>query len=260
MKLLRMIVDKLKVVFRYCIGFVVIILVWLAVCELNLISRYFLPHPYKVLTTFINLVKTGKMFGQLGTSLLRFLQGYLMGSGIGIVVGISMGIVPAIGKFFKPLLTFFNSLSGITWVPLAIAWIGIGDPTINFLIINAVFFMVSVSTLSGVQLVPKVYENAMLTMGATRFQIVTQVILPGSLAHIITGLRVGAGFAWRSLIAAEMAVGSSGIGFMAFKASYDHQQDVLLASILVVGVVAIILDTLLLEPLERRTIQRWGIL
>ena len=259
MKTLRIAFDKSRKVFRSAFGFVIIIFVWWLITYLGVVQPYFLPSPVKVFTAMIELISNGSLGVQLGTSLGRFIKGYLMGSTLGILVGLSMGIIPAVGKFFKPLLTFFNAVSGITWVPLAIAWMGVGNATINFLIINAVFFMVSVTTLSGVHAVPKVYENAMLTMGASLPQIVAQVILPGSLASIITGLRLGAGFAWRSLIAAEMAAGSSGLGFMAFKASYDYQQDVLLASILLVGVIALILDGLVFAPLERRTVMRWGL-
>ncbi len=236
------------------------IILWWLVCKLGLVKEFYLPSPEIVWSRFLQNMGDGTLPKNLFASIGRFFQAYVLGSVAGIIIGLLMGIIPVIGKFFKPLLTFFNSLSGITWVPLAIAWFGIGDSTIRFLIINAVFFMVCVTTLAGVSTVPKIYENAMLTLGASKLHIVFRVMLPGSLPNIMTGLRVGAGFAWRSLIAAEMTAGSSGLGFMAFKANYDFQQPLLLACILLVGVVAVILDTLILAPIEKYTINRWGLL
>jgi len=241
-------------------GFIILIAVWWLACHLGLVKEFYLPSPERVWTRFINNMADGSLTKNLLDSIRRFLQAYAIGCGAGILVGLMMGLVEGVGKFFKPLLTFFNSLSGITWVPLAIAWMGVGEPTIRFLIINAVFFMVCVTTLAGVSTVPKMYENALLTMGASRLQITFQVMLPGALPSIMTGLRVGAGFAWRSLIAAEMVAGSSGLGFMAFKANYDFQQALLLACILLVGIVAIILDSVILKPIEKYTVSRWGML
>ncbi len=260
MKFSRQILEKLKKFLLSMRGFLILIAIWWVVCRLGLVKEFYLPSPESVWGRFITNMADGTLSRNLVDSILRFLQAYAIGCGAGIVVGLLMGLIPFVGKFFKPLLTFFNSLSGITWVPLAIAWLGVGNATIRFLIVNAVFFMVCVTTLAGVSTVPKIYEDALLTMGASRLHITFRVMLPGALPSIMTGLRVGAGFAWRSLIAAEMVAGSSGLGFLAFKANYDFQQPLLLACILLVGIVAIVLDTLILAPIEKRTVNRWGML
>ena len=259
MKSSNQVLERIKKSILSLRGFLILIIVWWIICRLGFVKEFYLPSPESVWRRFVNDVADGSLSKHLFSSLGRFIQAYVLGSAVGILIGLLMGIFSGIGRFFRPLLTFFNSLSGITWVPLAIAWFGIGDATITFLVINSVFFMVAVTTLSGVSAVPKMYENAMLTMGAGKLQIIFQVMLPGSLPNIMTGLRVGAGFAWRALIAAEMVAGSSGIGFLAFKANYDFQQPLLLACILLVGIVAIILDALLLAPIERYTIHRWGL-
>lgn len=241
------------------VAFLILLAVWWVATTFQMVSKAFLPSPASVGSALVEGISSGKFIENLVLSVGRLLVAYVVGSILGVVVGVLMGLVPSVGRFFNPLLSFFSSLSGIAWVPLAIAWFGFGENTITFLIVNAVFFVVALSAMTGVISVPRAYENALLTLGANKWHLVTQVLLPGAMPSIFTGLRVGAGFAWRSLIAAEMVMASAGMGFMVFKAGYDFRQDILMAGVIVIGFVALALDHLVFEPLERRTIDRWGL-
>jgi len=128
-----------------------------------------------------------------------------------------------------------------------------------FVIGNTVFFILFFNTLVGVRAVPSVYEQAVTTLGASRWRTLVDVLVPGSLPSIITGVRLGLGFGWRALIAAEMVAATQGLGYMIFSAANDLRTDVILAGILVIGVLAFALDALVLAPVERATIMRWGI-
>jgi NitT/TauT family transport system permease protein/taurine transport system permease protein len=110
-----------------------------------------------------------------------------------------------------------------------------------------------------VRSVPRVYLQAVLTLGAGPRQIITDVLLPGALPNIALGLRMGLSFGWRALIAAEMVGTTSGLGFMIFDASYFLRSDVVLAGILLIGVIWLVTDRLLLAPFERWTVERWGL-
>ena len=250
--------DKLLSVGRSSLSFIGLVLVWWLVTALNLISRAYLPGPAQVGEAFVQGVMDGSLFQNLWISLIRLLGTYAVASVLGIAAGVAMGLVPNQGRFFRPILSFFNSLSGITWLPLAIAWFGIGTLTIGFVIFNSVFFIVAFNTLVGVQSVPKVFEHAMLTMGSSRLRMIRDAMIPGAMPNIITGLRLAMGFGWRALIAVEMVAGSIGMGYMIFNASYIFRQDIIVMGILVVGVAALAIDQLLFAPLERRTIERWG--
>jgi NitT/TauT family transport system permease protein/taurine transport system permease protein len=177
----------------------------------------------------------------------------------GIVVGVAVGISRTLAVFVEPLAGFFNALSGIVWLPLAITWFGLTWKTVLFVIGNAVFFTVFFNTLVGVRGVPRLYEQAVLTLGASRWQILRDVLVPGALPGIVAGLRLGLGFGWRALIAAELIAVTQGLGFMIFSAANYLRTDIILAGILVIGIVAITMDTLILVPIERATVSRWGL-
>lgn len=251
--------DKVFALGRSALSFAVLLLVWWFLTAFDVVPRTFLPSPVSVGEAFAQDLSNGSLLQNLWISLLRLLATYVVASVLGILVGVAMGLVPNLGRFFRPILSFFNSLSGITWLPLAMAWFGIGELTIAFVIFNSVFFIVAFNTLTGVQAVPKVYEQALLTMGSGRGRLIADALIPGAMPNIITGLRLAMGFGWRALIAVEMVAGAVGMGYMIFNASYVFRQDIILMGILIIGIVALAIDQLLFNPLERRTIERWGL-
>jgi taurine transport system permease protein len=97
------------------------------------------------------------------------------------------------------------------------------------------------------------------TLGGSRRDVVLHVLIPGALPSIVTGLRLAIGFGWRALIAAEMIATSTGLGFLIYNASNFHQTDTILVGIIAIGLLWLVTDRLLLQPLERRTIERWGL-
>ncbi len=240
------------------LSFAILIVIWFLITNLGLISRAFFPSPQAVWLAFVNSLQTGTLFDNLWISILRLIATYIGASILGMIAGVAMGLQPNVGRFFRPILSFFNAISGITWIPFAITWFGIGNMTIAFVIFNSVFFIVAFNTMAGIRAVPEVFEHALLTMGSSRLGVIRDVLLPGALPSIITGQRLALGFGWRGLIAAEMVAGSIGIGFMIFNASYDFRPDIIMMGILVVGVVSSIIDYLFFAPLERYTIERWG--
>ena len=254
-----MITDKSSSRIYAIISFSLLVIIWWSITNFGVISTAYLPTPLQVGTEFVSSVEKGTLLANLGISLARLLGTYIFASILGIAAGVAMGLAPNVSRFFRPILSFFNAISGITWIPFAILWFGLGNATIAFVIFNSVFFIVAQNTMTGVQTVPEVFEQAMLTMGAGRLRIIWEAMLPGALPSIVTGQRLALGFGWRGLIAAEMVAGSVGIGFMIFNGSYDYRPDVVLMGILVVGVVATLLDQFIFAPLERRTIERWGL-
>ena len=181
---------------------------------------------------------------------------------IGIPSGIALGVLAGMSRRFahalEPIGVFANAISGIAWVPLAIVWFGTGWLTTLFILLNTVFWLIFFNTLLGVRGVPRVYENSVMTMGGGRWAIITQVYIPGALPSIVTGVRMSMGFGWRALIAAEMIGGDSGLGFMIFVSAAEYKLEEVFLGVLVIAIMWMITDRLLLIPLERWTIQRWG--
>ena len=149
--------------------------------------------------------------------------------------------------------------SGIAWLPLAITWFGLGWTSVTFIMFNTIFFLVFFNTLVGVRAVPRIFEHAVRTLGGSRRHVIFQVLIPGALPSIVTGIRMSIGFGWRALIAAEMIATSTGLGFLIYNAANFHQSDTILVGIVTIGLLWLATDRLVLQPLERRTIERWGL-
>jgi NitT/TauT family transport system permease protein/taurine transport system permease protein len=175
--------------------------------------------------------------------------------GFGVLVGLSRRLASVL----EPVAGFFNSLSGIAWLPLAVTWFGLGWASVTFIMVNTIFFLVFFNTLVGVRTVPRVFEQAIRTLGGSRRHLILQVLIPGAMPSIVTGLRMSIGFGWRALIAAEMIATSTGLGFLIFNAQNFHQTDAILVGIITIGVLWLLTDRLVLQPLERWTIERWGL-
>ncbi len=218
-----------------------------------------LPALQDVVAAMWELAVKGELAVHVAASLWRLLLGVALGAITGIVSGFIVGLNRQISEFLSPLIVFFNAISGIVWLPLVIGWLGIGTALAVFLIWNTVFFIVFQNTVLGVQLVPQVYEQSVQALGGGRWETVRSVILPGALPYILTGLRSGLGFGWRALIAAELVGATTGLGQMIFGATEFHRSDIIIGGCLLIGLIAIAMDRWLLLPIERRTIERWGL-
>jgi NitT/TauT family transport system permease protein/taurine transport system permease protein len=132
---------------------------------------------------------------------------------IGIPLGILIGLSQTAYRALWPIVLFFQAIGDIAWLPILLIWFGFGLTTMTFVIVYTVIFPVVFNTVLGVRSVPRDLPRAALSLGAPRWRVLTDVILPGALPNIVTGLRNGLGYGWRALIAAEIIVGTSGIGF-----------------------------------------------
>lgn len=238
---------------------VVALAAWWIIVWLNVVPRAFLPTPTAVAQGVVEILTSRARLRDVQASLLAFALYYPLAASVGIVVGLVLGLVGGLGRFMRPLLGFFNAIAGIAWLPLAMMWFGAGAPTVAFVTANGVFFVVAVNTLAGVQGVPQIYESALVVLGASRWRVVRDVLLPGAFPTIVTGLRMALGFGWRALVAAEMVAASSGLGYLVYRGSYDFRFDLVWAGILLLGFVSVTTDRLLFVPLERWTVERWGV-
>ena len=206
----------------------------------------------------LDSIQDGSLARHVGASLLRVAVGTVLAITVSIPLGVAMGLSPAVSNFLTPLFRFFSVLAGIAWIPIATLWFGYGFGAITFVIFNAVFFVVTYNTLLGVASIPLPLRHAASSLGAGGWAMLTQVLLPGALPNIVTGVRTGLGFAWRGLIAAEMIATNVGLGYMLFLARDFYRTEVIVFGMIVIGILWLLIDRLLLAPLERATIERWG--
>ena len=157
-----------------------------------------------------------------------------------------------------PLLLFFQAIGDIAWLPILLIWFGFSLTTMTVVIVYTVLFPVVLNTALGVRSVPEVLSRAARSLGASSARVVWEVMLPGALPNIMTGLRNGLGFGWRALIATEIIVGTSGIGFMMFDARRGLRVTEVFVGMIILGILWYATDALILAPLERGTVERWG--
>lgn len=241
------------------VPFVPIVAIWWAVAAAGVFPRAFFPGPIEVVEGFISLSYKGILTAYLEDSVTRLAIGVACGVVIGIPLGLLVGLSTAARKAFWPILLFFQAIGDIAWLPLLLIWFGFGLGTMTFVIVYTVIFPIVFNTALGVRSVPSELVRAAQSLGAPRWRILTEVILPGALPNIMTGLRNGLGYGWRALIAAEIIVGTSGIGFLMFDARRAGSAVEIVLGMIILGLLWYIVDAWILAPIERATGQRWGL-
>jgi NitT/TauT family transport system permease protein/taurine transport system permease protein len=224
------------------------------------VPPYFLPPPTAVLASAGELVTKGILPFYVAESLRRIVTAALVALLVGVPLGLILGQSRGLAAFVYPLLNFFQSVSGIAWLPLMLVWFGFGERTILVAVNYTVFFPVIFNALVGVRSVPRIYGDALRTLGASRWRILRDVVLPGALPSIATGMRLGLAYGWRALIAAEMLVGAHGLGSMIFTAQSFHLTARIMLGMAAIGALWLLLDYFVLRPLEETTIGRWGLI
>ena len=234
----------------------VLLAVWWAVAALQWVSPLFLPPPGQVLTKLITIAgpqgfMDATLWQHLGASLARILVALLAAVILGIPVGIAMGLSPTVRGILDPLIELYRPVPPLAYLPLMVIWFGIGETSKILLIYLAIFAPVAMSALAGVKSAQQVRIRAAQSLGASRAQVLWLVILPGALPEILTGLRIGLGVGWSTLVAAELIAATRGLGFMVQSAGEFLATDVVLAGIAVIAIIAFLLE-LGLRALQRR--------
>ena len=257
----RRVVEARRLGFRLlpAVPFLGLLAAWVVGWFLARPSLATLPSTAQVWQTLWQLAETGELWRNVAASLSRWGLALVAAVVTGVGLGLAAGLHRTVAGVLEPLATFFTAMSGIVWLPLAIVWLGIGTGMVVFVIWNSMFFVIFSNTLLGVRAVPRVLEDAVRTLGGRRSHVIAQVILPGAFAHVMVGIRAGLGFGWRALLAAEIIGASAGLGAMIFHATEFLRSDVIVAGNLVIGILGLAVDLLLLAPVERRTIERWGL-
>jgi NitT/TauT family transport system permease protein/taurine transport system permease protein len=251
--------PRIGSVARGLVPFAVLLGAWAAVSRAGLVPAIFLPAPGEVARVGWEMAKDASLWVNIGASLERMLVGVVVSVPLAVAAGVLVGLNRRLAVVLEPMTGFFNSLSGIAWLPLAITWFGLGWASVTFILFNTIFFLVFFNTLAGVRTVPRILEQAVRTLGGSRRHVILQVMIPGAMPSIVTGIRMSIGFGWRALIAAEMIATTTGLGFMIFNAGNFHRTDTIVLGIITIGLLWLATDRLLLQPLERWTIERWGL-
>ena len=177
-----------------------------------------IPTPAAVFEKVLEVNQSPKFITNIGISLRRILLGFAVATVLGVALGILVGRYRWVRRLSFPALEVFRPIPAIAWVPMSIMLWPDNEVSIVFITFLGAFFPILLNTIHGVEAIDPVLLRAARSLGAGERAVLTQVVLPGALPHVFTGLAVGMGVAWVSLIAAEMISGQFGIGYFTWEA------------------------------------------
>lgn len=234
--------------------------VWEVAARAGWINSFLFPPPSVIAGTLWKETLDGSLLMHIGRSLYRLIAGLALAVVVGTLIGIAIGMTRWGRAIFKPIISALMPVPTLAWTPVLLLVVGINDRTTILVVFIAASFEIIYNVVSGIeQMNVRVFWVAR-SMGANRMQIFWKIIIPGTLAYLITGIKLGTGYAWRALIAAEMLAASSyGLGFMIFDASEYMTMSVIYGGIAVIAVLGYVIENVLIGRLEDNTIRKWGV-
>jgi len=240
--------------------FAALIAVWQALCEVGLWPRYVFPAPSDVAVSMAQGFADQTFLIGISGSLFRLGEGYLIALAIGLALGVLMAQIRPIKDTLGMLVLGLQSLPSICWLPLALLWFGLNETAILFVIVMGAVLSISQATEDGIRNTAPIYVRAARNLGATGWRLYASVVLPSALPSIVTGMKLGWSFAWRSLMAGELLYTLPGLGNLLQLGRELNDMARVIAVMLVIIALGLIGDRLLFGILERRVRERWGLL
>ncbi len=220
-----------------------------------------LPPPLNVWDYLVGAVKDGDLFKALRVTMSRLLLGYV----IGVAIGVPLGVLTARFHWAEDTIGVLGlglqTLPSVCWVPLALLRFGPSESAMLFVVIMGTVWSVQIAVDNGMRSVPPIYARAAKTMGSRGLHTWWYVLLPGSLPFIVSGVKQGWAFAWRSLMAAEIYVTiltGLGLGHLLHYGRELHAMDQVIGVMFVIVLIGLLADKILFSPWERFLHKRWG--
>ncbi len=230
---------------------------WFTAARLGWATPLFLPSPADVFNQFGVVLNDGYAEGTLLEHALASLGRIGAALGIGIVLGVPVGLLMGLNRWVRGVFTvpidLYWGLPPLAYLPLLIIWLGIGESSKIVLLALSTFAPICFSAQAGVRSVPVERVNAALSLGASRLQLFTGIILPSALPEILTGLRIAVGAGLSTLVAAELIAARSGLGYMIMSAANFLATDVVFVGLIVIAALAFAFSASL-RWLERRLV------
>jgi sulfonate transport system permease protein len=231
----------------------VILALWQFLFYLGYIKPITLPPPSQVATTFWELLKSGALERHIGISIVRVLEGFGIAALLGLGLGVAIGLSKTLDRMTDIVIQLIKPIPPIAWIPLAILWFGIGEESKVYIIFLGAFFPIIVNTIDGIRQTDQKLVELARILDVPRTTFIRQVVIPGALPAIMTGLRVGLMVAWMCVVAAELIAASSGIGYLIMDARQLSQPSVVLVGMITIGVIGKAMDSFI-KRLEARLI------
>lgn len=246
---------------RRIVFYICLLLLWEAVVRAGVWPDYVFPGPRQVAVALWNGLADGSFLRATLVSFRRLFIGYGISAVAGILLGLVIGRLKWLDETLGSLLIGIQSIPSICWLPLALVWFGLSEKAVAFVVVIGAFLAITIGTDSGVKSIPPTLLRAARNLGARRWRLLFSVMLPAALPSILTGLKQGWLFAWRSLMAGELLVGigQTGLGHLLKLAEVQNDNAEIMAVMAVIVVVGLIVEVLVFARLEREVRERWGL-
>ena len=233
-------------------------LAWLVVCDTGLVPAYLLPHPKDVLATASaylfgdagQAAYAGRFFEDLTASATRVLLGFGLAVIAGIPLGVLSGRLALVNRLLSTTINALRAVPGISWLPLAMVWFGIGIKTTVFLVALAAFFPIYLNAEAGARQVSPTLLQAGAMMGVSRLRGTFAILLPAAMPNIITGLRLGMGISWAYLVLGELTGVPNGLGALIMDARMLGRIDIIVVGIILIALIGRLCDVGLHQALR----------
>lgn len=230
-----------RAVWEYVRSIALLLLVWFAASRW-IDNPNLMPGPESVLPQLRVILESGELWKQVSISMRRLVVGYSLAAAAGLTLGVLMTSIRPIEALADPVIELIRPVSGIAWIPLFLLLFGVGDLLPILVIFYAAFFPFVVNTNAAFKRIPRNLVGAAQTLGANRVMLALEVIVPAALPNLLTGARIALGFAWASIVAAELIGSASGIGFSIEWNRQLLHPDRVLAWVAAVGVLGFLTD------------------
>jgi len=241
------------------IFFIALLAIWEGLFRLNLWPHYVFPSMSSVGESLVTGLADGTYPRAVAVSLRRILIGYGLSLWIGIPLGLLLGRVRLVQDTLGSIVLGLQALPSICWLPLALLWFGLSETAILFVVVMGAILSVTLSTADGVRNTPPLYLRAARTMGARGWRLYSGVILPAALPAILSGMKLGWSFAWRSLMAGELLYVSLGLGQLLTMGRELNDMAQVISVMLVIIALGLLVDRVVFAPVERHVRERWGL-
>ncbi len=238
------------------LGAVLLLGAWESVARSGIVSPVVFPAPSAAVLSTLARIPLIDIASHVAISLGRIVCGFMLGAMLGITIAIAAGWYRILGNLMRPVIEMLRPIPPLAWIPMAIVWFGLGEPSKIFVIFLGAFFPILTNAYRGIAGIDPVLIRAAQTMDVHGIGLLMKIALPAAMPDIATGLRVGWGLGFGVLVAAELIAAESGMGFMIMNARQFGEVGVIIFGILLIGACNLVTDWGL-AMLIRRWLGKW---
>ncbi len=239
-----------------------LLVLWEGLTRLMNVNPLLFPPASQVIASFLRSTAQGELPGYAWQSLKVLLTGMAIGSVLALILTTLAVTTRIAAEILETLTAMFNPLPAIALLPLALLWFGLGVKSLIFVIIHSVLWPMSLNTYTGFVTVPPTLRRVGQNFGLSGWRLVAGILLPAAFPYILSGLKIGWAFAWRTIIAAELVFGvaarQGGLGWFIYQNRFELNTDLVFAGLLTVILIGLVVENLIFKWVERKTVLRWG--